>query len=134
MKKMLRVALAVLAAVLFSLAIAPAVSKAAILETDYWGTCKWEIDDTGTLTVHPGKGASTEDSNYSPWNAYSDKITSVVFKQENGQKVVGDACCRNLFGCLYSVTNFNLPGFRARHGQCAVHEPHVQRLQPSGLA
>ena len=48
-----------------------------------WGTCPWEIDADGTLTVHPGEAASD-----ATWRTYSNLIERVVFLEEAGQRVV----------------------------------------------
>lgn len=48
-----------------------------------WGTCKWEIDATGKLTIHAGTGK--DNSNPMPWDypwfEHNQSIKSVVFEQ-----------------------------------------------------
>ena len=55
-----------------------------------WGTCPWELDENGVLTVSPGVGTNTVEEGYnynnspgrSPWTAYADRITQVNFVSE----------------------------------------------------
>ena len=80
-----------------------------------WGTCAWEIDGTGTLTVHPGTGADQQESGwfgeyYCPWSEYSAYITKVVFAQEGGQKVIAPANVANLLSYLNKVVSIDLTG------------------------
>ena len=85
-----------------------------------WGTCPWEIGNDGTLTVHPGTGENTATSESpllpdavvgkSPWGAYSDHITSIVFVQENGQKAIAPKICASLFANLQNVVSIDLSG------------------------
>ena len=46
-----------------------------------WGTCPWTIDDAGTLTIGAGTGRDVGYAGHmasnTPWDSYSDKITSV---------------------------------------------------------
>ena len=73
-----------------------------------WGTCPWELDATGKLTVHPGVGADTEYC--SPWGDHAGSIKSVVFAQEGGNKVVAPACCAGLFQGLDNLASIDLSG------------------------
>ncbi len=59
-----------------------------------WGTCPWNIDAQGTLTVHPGTGADTEKC---PWLAFKGLVKKVVLAEESGNKVVLPANCSSLF-------------------------------------
>ena len=74
-----------------------------------WGTCPWEISADGVLTVHPGEGA---DTNYeSPWGDYVTEITKVIFKAENGGKVIAPADCGSLLSVYGSkVSSIDLSG------------------------
>ena len=65
-----------------------------------WGTCPWGITADGVLTVHPGEGASQEGKDVSPWDSYSDIITSVIFAEEGGRKVVAPTDSSKLLGWL----------------------------------
>ena len=60
-----------------------------------WGTCPWEIDEQGTLTVHPGQGADTH--GLSPWKDYGRIIKRVLFVVENGRKIIAPADLSRLF-------------------------------------
>ena len=62
-----------------------------------WGTCPWEIDEEGTLTVHPGTGADTD--GISPWSEYNHYITRVVFATSVTAEVV--VAPSNCSGLLY---------------------------------
>ena len=79
-----------------------------------WGTCPWEIGNDGTLTVHPGTGAEPDDdifaSSKSPWIDFADRITAIVFAQENGQKVIAPTNCSHLFYNLGNVVTIDLSG------------------------
>ena len=59
-----------------SMALAPQDGNIA---SGTWGTCPWEIDAQGTLTVHPGVGASQEGAFMSLWSAYHKCVKGVVF-------------------------------------------------------
>ena len=91
------VLVAVLAAVLLLPSRALAAGK--VLYSGTWGTCPWEITDDGTLTVHPGTGDGRYDSyegySYSYWYPHESKVTSIVFLEEGGRKVVApqDSSC-----------------------------------------
>ena len=67
-----------------------------------WGECDWEYDTTTkTLTVHPGQAGEAEDF---PWSF--DKPVEgyhIVFKEENGQKVVFPEICASLFEKYHSA-------------------------------
>lgn len=69
---------------------APVLNENGNIAEGVWGTCPWEISADGTLTVHPGKGA-TPDTLYSdeksPWIKYALNIEKVVFKAEGGKKI-----------------------------------------------
>ena len=88
---------------------APSLSTQSIA-SGTWGTCQWEIDANGKLTVYPGTGASQENSAFSPWSSYSDKITSVVFASGASSKVKLPANSSNLFDSLDKVTTMDLSG------------------------
>jgi len=81
-----------------------------VIASGTWGTCPWEISDTGVLTVHPGVLAGTISE--SPWISYSSAITHIVFKEEAGAKIVpGEHDSLNmLFYNLSSVKTMDLSG------------------------
>ena len=82
-----------------------------IVEAGTWGTCPWEISDTGVLTVYPGEGESQSSSSRSPWFSHKDEITSVVFKEdEDGSKVVAPQDCRYLLRRLNLVLSVDVSG------------------------
>ncbi|MBQ6395167.1 MAG: BspA family leucine-rich repeat surface protein [Atopobiaceae bacterium] len=97
------------------LALTPLSARAAeIIYSGTWGTCPWEIDADGVLTVHPGVGGeSSTGSGYgraSYWDDYSFDITSVVFVEENGQKAIAPADSSCLFNNLFRVTSIDASG------------------------
>jgi len=64
-----------------------------------WGTCAWDIDDKGLLTVHAGTG---EDGNgRSPWADSADAIKDVVFDEG----VILPRNCEYLFSNCYEESN-----------------------------
>ena len=75
-----------------------------------WGECEWDVSDAGVLTVHPGKGADTGALTSGVFAAYADRITSVVFAEEGGKKVVAPYVCANLLRGLYNVVSVDLSG------------------------
>ena len=74
-----------------------------------WGTCPWEISTDGVLTVHPGTGAGTGGT--SPWNAYATDIVEVVFRAEDGRKVIAPADCSFLLSGLLCTKAMDFSGF-----------------------
>ena len=95
------VALASLA-LLLAIMTAPCASERAFaaendIASGTWGTCPWEINAEGVLTVHPGIGADPGEVIYGgPWDEYSRDVKRVVFQQEEGNKVVLPATCQRL--------------------------------------
>lgn len=110
------VALAVLALVA-AFAVTPAKAEGIPAEGT-WGTCPWEIDADGVLTIHPGEGVDQEiDTSEgwetiadSPWADYYDVITAVVIKAENGKKVIAPEISANLFSYFPNATSIDLSG------------------------
>ena len=86
------------------LAFASPAQAATARRAGTWGTCPWEITD-GALVVHPGEGKGM-----SPWKQYASEITSVVFVEENGKKVVAPASCNSLFAHMDRATSIDLSG------------------------
>ena len=74
-----------------------------------WGSCSWEIDTDGNLTVYPGTGAN-QSSNRSPWYDYRTRIKSVTFAAKDGQKVVLPANCSYLFAEFSACESFDFSG------------------------
>ncbi len=46
-----------------------------------WGTCPWEIDEDGVLTIHAGTGEDTGYGSRPPWYAYGKEITAVSVRE-----------------------------------------------------
>ena len=91
------------------------------LHVGMWGTCLWDIDVNGKLTVHPGEGGSyfiyeyedqmTSYMNYcSYWFPYNDLITSAVFAEEGGQKVVAQEASIFMLNMLSNLVSVDLSG------------------------
>ena len=77
-----------------------------------WGTCPWDIDNNGTLTVRPGTGAEPSQMTeaISPWSEYKDQIRSVKFKAEGGNKVVLPKYAFALFARMHILTSVDFSG------------------------
>ncbi len=75
-----------------------------------WGTCQWEIDANGTLTVHPGEGASQNYSTPSPWEDHKGSVASVVFAREGESSVILPSDCSHLLSGLDKATSMDLSG------------------------
>ena len=87
----------------------PGYLTAKIVVSGTWGTCPWEIDAMGVLTVHPGEGEDTASS--SPWSKYRSSITKVVFAaDEEGNKVILPSDLSDLFLWMEGVTSVDLRG------------------------
>lgn len=74
------------------------------------GTCRWNIDNDGTLTIGAGTLSMTDDqlkAATSPWANYKDLIKTIKF--ESG--VVGTGNLANLFQHFPSLTQIDLNGF-----------------------
>ena len=78
-------------------------------DTGTWGTCPWGITKDGVLEIGAGTGAEQilDLHVYSPWNAYSDKITAI--------KAIGaikaPANCDSLFKDLSKAASADLKNF-----------------------
>ncbi len=70
-----------------------------------WGTCRWEIDDDGVLTIHAGTGADT--NGRCPWERYTEEITAVVA----AEKIILPADVSRLFCDCGSMTTMDVSGF-----------------------
>ena len=85
-----------------------------------WGTCPWEIDADGVLTVHPGTGGDASvpvysesyhsNVNMSYWHDYWADIKAVVFAEEGGDKVVAPVDCGSMFYGLTNMASADLSG------------------------
>lgn len=79
------------------------------VQSGKWGTCSWEIDAEGTLTIHPGTGAN-QATPQSPWAKYASNIKGVRCVEENGQKVKAGQSCMYLFSGLSKAKSIDLKG------------------------
>ncbi|MDO4404312.1 MAG: MBG domain-containing protein [Atopobiaceae bacterium] len=91
-----------------------------IVASGTWGTCPWEIDVLGKLTIHPGRGANTS-GNASPWEDYAEIITTIVISEEDGQKVIAPANCSYLFYNLTIVQTIDASGLDTSHANNMSH-------------
>lgn len=70
-----------------------------------WGTCAWEIDADGVLTVHSGKGGEASGSfgvtGY--WYKWRDVVRRVVFAADDGKRVIAPQNCTGLFGGMANL-------------------------------
>jgi hypothetical protein len=69
-----------------------------------WGTCPWEVDADGTLTIHAGTGEDSDGT--SPWYDYRSDIASV---KVDGT-VKAPASCEGLFAGLTNLRSADLSG------------------------
>lgn len=82
----------------------------AIPASGTWGTCAWEIDADGVLTVHPGVGTDANSSTHPSWYSYRQSIASVKIVSEDGEKVVAPKYCYYLFSSYSSLKSADLSG------------------------
>ncbi len=94
-----------------------------------WGTCPWELSESGTLTVRPGVGGDSsiwveggftlEDADgngsgttydVSPWYVYRGDIKSIAFTKAGTNMVEAPSYCNQLFAGLTEVTSIDLSG------------------------
>ncbi len=77
-----------------------------------WGTCAWEIDSDGVLTVHPGKGGEASGSFgvTGHWFKWRDIVRRVVFAVEDGKRVVAPQNCTGLFGGMAHLETLDVSG------------------------
>ena len=90
-----------------------------------WGTCPWEIDADGVLTVYPGTGVNTVEDGYggnspgllTPWTSYADQIKQVRFvtTEEGGetQYVVFPEIVNNLLTNMKNLESVDFSGVDA---------------------
>ena len=64
------------------------VDSATAAHSGMWGTCPWELDSEGTLTIRPGTGTDTNKGTRPSWDAYKDDVKSVAFVSSGTSKVV----------------------------------------------
>lgn len=79
-----------------------------------WGTCPWDINAQGVLTVHPGTGAEN-DTSKSPWDAYESSITSIKLVAEKGKKVILPKSSRAIFNHLSQAASIDMSGADSSH-------------------
>ena len=82
-----------------------------VIATGMWGTCPWEITSDGTLTVHPGVGASQLGKEESPWSLHGEYITKIVFARNGARKVVAPNDVGYLFCGLTNLETVDAAGF-----------------------
>ncbi|MGI5990540.1 MAG: InlB B-repeat-containing protein [Lachnospiraceae bacterium] len=79
-----------------------------------WGTCAWDIDANGVLTIHGGTGVTLGSQENAPWYNYRNDITSV--------KTSGTIICPEYLGGLFEdcknmvtadVSGFNTSGTKS---------------------
>ena len=72
-----------------------------------WGSCQWDISDAGVLTIHAGTAADAGWWWTSPWDDWSDRITSVVASENIILSEDASYFCKS----LGNVTSMDLSGF-----------------------
>ncbi|MGI5990539.1 MAG: BspA family leucine-rich repeat surface protein, partial [Lachnospiraceae bacterium] len=72
-----------------------------------WGTCAWDIDANGVLTIHGGTGVTLGSHDNTPWYNYRNDITSV--------KTSGTIICPEYLGGLFknckNIVTADVSGF-----------------------
>ena len=81
-------------------------NKGEYIASGTWGTCPWNINADGVLTIGAGTGADTI-GNKSPWSAYAPQIISVM---TNGT-VVLPSDSSSMFGGCSKLTALDLSKF-----------------------
>ena len=81
------------------------------IASGYWGTCAWDIDADGVLTIHGGTGENIEGYPGCPWYEYQEQITAVVARE----RIVLPEIAGALFMELYQCTRMDLSGFDTRN-------------------
>ena len=101
------------------------------LASGTWGSCPWELDSNGVLTVFPGEGENTnihpseihqgEFFAQSPWYENRFDITAVRMVEQDGAKVVLPSNCTNLFAFLVKAKTIDLSGADTSHVENMEH-------------
>ena len=92
-----------------------------LIASGKWGTCPWEIDAEGTLTVRPGTGEDTPYTtdwvggrdiyNYhSPWDKYKSNVKKAVFLETEGVRVTAPKVLNSLFEGFSYLVSADLSG------------------------
>ena len=114
--RMMRRTLSFLFSVALAVAMVPAAAFATeplpnVIAAEKWGTCPWELTDDGVLTVHPGKGMSNSVGVPVPaWETHRDRITKIVFQEEDGKKVIAPRYLQYLLARMYNVVEVDCSG------------------------
>lgn len=74
------------------------VYDAKIVRSGTWGSCPWELDSDGMLTVRPGEGSETNAVTHASWDEYKDDIRIVRFVKEGSAGVT----CPESVGSLFA--------------------------------
>lgn len=98
----------------------PSTRSGSVVASGTWGTCYWEINKDGVLTIYPGIGETTYQgvSQYdgvssfyhSPWCGYVHLITKVVCLKRGGKMVVAPEDSSYLFDNFYEMKSIDLSG------------------------
>ena len=86
------------------------VAEASLPANGIWGSCAWDIDDEGTLTVNPGEGFETVGE--SPWQGYETVVKRIVFvKNMEDEMVIAPVECGALFAGFGLLESIDFSGF-----------------------
>lgn len=79
--------------------------KAELPASGTWGSCQWDIDVNGVLTIHAGTGApvTTNDGDASPWADHAGQVTAV----HTTGVVVLPAAASRLFQNMTNLTDIS---------------------------
>lgn len=72
-----------------------------------WGTCLWDIDEDGVLTIHQGTGENLADCESAPWYEDNLSINKIVISE----KVIAPPDISYMFYFLSNMTSADLSGF-----------------------
>ena len=62
-----------------------------------WGTCRWDIDSDGVLTIHAGTGADSVSTTGAPWYKWASDITAV---RSDGTVFMPSTAVGLFYGCV----------------------------------
>ena len=62
-----------------------------------WGTCRWDIDSDGVLTIHAGTGADSASTTGAPWYKWASDITAV---RSDGTVFMPSTAVGLFYGCV----------------------------------
>lgn len=90
-----------------------------VIADGMWGGCKWEISSEGLLVVYPYDSCLGGDTK--PWIDYEQFITSAVFKDRDGEKIVVHGGSPYLLSGLTKVERIDASGLDTSYIESMYH-------------